>query len=66
MYDSVLTQDLSKLPRDKVGAIIGIYYARPSGLLDYRKICTCSGNGTESRTVQGLLCLVDLYFVFLI
>jgi len=29
-------------------------------------ICTCSGNGTQERAVQDLLCLVDLYLVYLI
>jgi len=27
---------------------------------------TCPGNGTQERAVQDLLCLVDLYFVYLI
>jgi len=27
---------------------------------------TCSGNGTQERAVQDLLCLVDLYLVYLI
>jgi len=30
------------------------------------KMCTCSGNGTQERAVQVLLCLVDLYLVYLI
>ena len=29
-------------------------------------MCTCSGNGTQERAVQDLLCLVDLYLVYLI
>jgi len=28
--------------------------------LDIRNMCTCSGNGTQERAVQDLLCLVDL------
>jgi len=28
--------------------------------------CTCSGNGTQEQAVQDLLCLVDLYLVYLI
>ena len=44
-------------------------------ILDYRyqnnrhqfcNMCTCSGNGTQERAVQDLLCLVDLYLVYLI
>jgi len=27
---------------------------------------TCSGNGTQEQAVQDLLCLVDLYLVYLI
>jgi len=27
---------------------------------------TCSGNGTQERAVQDLLCLVDLYLLYLI
>jgi len=27
---------------------------------------TCSGNGTQERAVQDLICLVDLYLVYLI
>jgi len=33
---------------------------------DYCNMCTCSGNGTQERAVQDLLCLVDLYLVYLI
>ena len=29
-------------------------------------MCTCSGNGTQERAVQDLLCLVDIYLVYLI
>jgi len=29
-------------------------------------MCTCSGNGTQERAVQDLLCLDDLYLVYLI
>jgi len=29
-------------------------------------MCTCSGNGTQERAVQDLLCLVDLYLDYLI
>ena len=29
-------------------------------------MCTCSGNGTQERAVQDLLCSVDLYLVYLI
>jgi len=29
-------------------------------------ICTCSSNGTQEWAVQDLLCLVDLYLVYLI
>jgi len=29
-------------------------------------MCTCSGNGTQERALQDLLCLVDLYLVYLI
>jgi len=29
-------------------------------------MCTCSGNGTQERAVHDLLCLVDLYLVYLI
>jgi len=29
-------------------------------------MCTCSGNGTQERAVQDLLCLVHLYLVYLI
>jgi len=29
-------------------------------------MCTCSGNGTQEWAVQDLLCLVDLYLVYLI
>ena len=29
-------------------------------------MCTCSGNGTQELAVQDLLCLVDLYLVYLI
>jgi len=29
-------------------------------------MCTCSGNGTQERAGQDLLCLVDLYLVYLI
>jgi len=29
-------------------------------------MCTYSGNGTQERAVQDLLCLVDLYLVYLI
>ena len=29
-------------------------------------MCTCSGNRTQERGVQDLLCLVDLYLVYLI
>jgi len=29
-------------------------------------MCTCSGNGTQEQAVQDLLCLVDLYLVYLI
>jgi len=29
-------------------------------------MCTCSGNGTQERAVQDILCLVDLYLVYLI
>jgi len=29
-------------------------------------MCTCSGNGTQGRAVLDLLCLVDLYLVYLI
>jgi len=29
-------------------------------------MCTCSGNGTQERAVQDLLCLGDLYLVYLI
>ena len=29
-------------------------------------MCTCSGNSTQERAVQDLLCLVDLYLVYLI
>ena len=29
-------------------------------------MCTCSGNGTQERAVQDLLCLVDLNLVYLI
>jgi len=53
MYDEVLTQDLSKLTRDQVGTIIRKYCARPSKdskLVNNRKICICSGNGTQSLT----------------
>jgi len=32
----------------------------------YCNMCTCSGNGTQERAVQDLLCLVDLYLVYLI
>ena len=28
--------------------------------------CTCSGNSTQEWAVQDLLCLVDLYLVYLI
>ena len=31
-----------------------------------RNMCTCSGNGTQKRAVQDLLCLVDLYLLYLI
>ena len=34
--------------------------------LEYCNMCTCSGNGTQERAVQDLLCLVDLYLVYLI
>ena len=36
------------------------------GAKDYCNMCTCSGNGTQERAVQDLLCLVDLYLVYLI
>ena len=29
-------------------------------------MCTCSGNGAQEQTLQDLLCLVDLYLVYLI
>jgi len=29
-------------------------------------MCTCSGNGTQERAVQVLLCFVDLYLVYFI
>jgi len=29
-------------------------------------MCTCSGNGIQVGAVQDLLCLVDLYLVYLI
>ena len=29
-------------------------------------MCTCSGNGTQERALQDLLCLVDLYLDYLI
>ena len=29
-------------------------------------MCTCSGNRTQERAVQDLLCLIDLYLVYLI
>ena len=29
-------------------------------------MCTCSGNGTQERAVQDLLCLVGLYLVYLL
>jgi len=29
-------------------------------------MCTCSGNRTQEWAVQDLLCLVDLYLVYLI
>jgi len=32
----------------------------------YCNMCTCSGNSTQERAVQDLLCLVDLYLVYLI
>jgi len=32
----------------------------------YCNMCTCSGNGTQEQAVQDLLCLVDLYLVYLI
>jgi len=36
------------------------------GNLHLCNMCTCSGNGTQERAVQDLLCLVDLYLVYLI
>jgi len=33
---------------------------------DNCNMCTCSGNSTQERAVQDLLCLVDLYLVYLI
>ena len=35
-------------------------------VVDVCNMCTCSGNGTPERAVQDLLCLVDLYLVYLI
>jgi len=32
----------------------------------YCNMCTCSGNGTQEWAVHDLLCLVDLYLVYLI
>jgi len=43
-----------------------------AALVSYRmqvttcNMCTCSGNGTQEQAVQDLLCLVDLYLVYLI
>jgi len=34
--------------------------------LEPSNMCTCSGNGTQERAVQDLLCLVGLYLVYLI
>jgi len=39
--------------------------ARACGLLNCN-MCTCSDNATQERAVQDLLCLVDLYLVYLI
>jgi len=39
----------------------GYYHNVPSC-----NMCACSGNGTQERAVQDLLCLVDLYLVYLI
>ena len=34
--------------------------------LDQCNMCTCSGNGTQERAVQDLLCLVDFHWAYLI
>jgi len=43
-------------------SLLGLAYKPVS----WCNMCTCSGNGTKERAVQDLLCLVDLYLVYLI
>ena len=37
-----------------------------AGLAGVCNMCTCSDNGIQKQAVQDLLCLVDLYLVYLI
>jgi len=68
-YSSVYTLERPYCPDSGVPVYIWVFPVSSLSLLFLLSgcnMCTYSGNGTQERAVQDLLCLVDLYSVYLI
>jgi len=64
-----LTVTLTTMESTKASLLntkVGTFLHLIPGTVSVCNMCTCSGNGTQERAVQDLLCLVDLYLVYLI
>jgi len=65
-YDSDKATNANQFLSTLHSRLMGILAQRVREALKTCNMCTCSGNGTQERAVQDLLCLVDLYLVYLI
>jgi len=62
---AMISKDFFTSPEGQQDSIENIVTKRKRCLAGCN-MCTCSGNCTQERAVQDLLCLVDLYLVYLI
>jgi len=59
-------QGQRKINGDTLQDVFELIFGHLQDVAHTWNMCTCSGNGTQEWAVPDLLCLVDLYLVYLI